>query len=103
VSHLGKQGEPCVSAILLLTPFVRPFRWSRLLFTYGVPLIPLLVLVDGTVSMLRVYLADEMRELVASVPGHQRFEWDIGATRLPGLPIGLTHLVGVPKRSPAPF
>ena len=32
------------------TPFVRPFRWSRLLFTYVIPLIPLLVLFDGTVS-----------------------------------------------------
>src|SRR5688572_23634472 len=38
-------------AILLLTPFVKPFRWSRLMLTYALPLIPLLVLFDGTVSM----------------------------------------------------
>jgi hypothetical protein len=88
-------------AILLLTPFVRPFRWSRLFFTYALPMIPLLVLFDGTVSFLRLYLPDELRELVASVPGHGSFTWDIGTTMIPGLPVGLTHLVGVP-RSPSP-
>jgi hypothetical protein len=85
-------------AILLLTPWVRPFRWSRLVFTYALPLIPLLVLFDGTVSMLRLYLEDELRELVASIPGHEGFAWDIGSTPIPGAPVGLTHLVGVPRR-----
>jgi hypothetical protein len=85
-------------AILLLTPWVRPFRWSRLAFTYALPLIPLLVLFDGTVSMLRLYLADDLRELVASVPGSDTFAWDIGSTPIPGAPVGLTHLVGVPRR-----
>lgn len=79
--------------ILLLTPFVRPFRWSRLLLTYVVPLIPLLVLFDGTVSFLRLYLNDELRELIAGVPGRETFTWDIGATRF-----GLAYLVGIPKR-----
>jgi hypothetical protein len=85
-------------AILVCTPFVRPFRWSRLLFTYLVPLIPFLVLFDGTTSLLRLYLVEELQELVASVPGHESFTWDIGYTPLlPGLPIGPMHLVGVPK------
>jgi hypothetical protein len=86
-------------AVLLLTPFVRPFRGSRLLFTYALPLIPLLVTFDGTMSMLRLYLADELRELVAGIEGHQTFDWDIGATPFrPGAPLGITHLVGVPRR-----
>jgi hypothetical protein len=85
-------------AIVLLTPFVRPFRWSRLLFTYALPLIPLLVLFDGTVSLLRLYLEDELRELVGRTPGGERFAWDIGETSVPGMPTAVTHLVGVPKR-----
>jgi hypothetical protein len=85
-------------ALLLLTPFLRPFRWSRLLWTYAVPLIPLVVLFDGVVSFLRLYLPDDIRTLVAGIPGHDEFEWDIGSTRLPGVPVGLTHLVGIPKR-----
>jgi hypothetical protein len=86
-------------AILLMTPFVQPFRWSRLVFTYGLPLIPGIVLVDGTVSFLRLYLEDELRELVEEVPGHDHFEWDIGSTRAHGVPVGLTHLIGIPRRA----
>jgi len=83
-------------AILLMTPFVRPFRWSRLLFTYVVPLIPLLILFDGTMSFLRLYLDDELRELVASVPGHETFAWEIGS--LPAWsPVGVPYLIGVPR------
>jgi hypothetical protein len=69
-----------------------------MLFTYALPLIPLLVLFDGTVSLLRLYSEDELRDLVKRVPGHERFTWDIGSTLFPGMPIGIAHLVGIPKR-----
>jgi hypothetical protein len=102
VDHRGKGllGMPLqLPAVLLCTPWVRPFRWSRILLTYLVPLIPLLVLFDGTVSVLRYYLADELRELVAAVPEHETFDWDIGSTPIGQLPVGLTHLVGIPRAS----
>jgi SAM-dependent methyltransferase len=86
-----------VAVVFALTPFVRPFKWSRLLFTYVLPLIPLVIYFDGTVSMLRIYSPDELRELVAAVPGHDDFAWDIGTTPVTGMPLGLTHLVGVPR------
>jgi len=38
---------------LLLTPFIRPFTWSRLLFTYLVPVGILVTFWDGAVSVLR--------------------------------------------------
>jgi hypothetical protein len=84
-------------AMLLCTPFVRPMRVSRLLFTYVVPLIPLMVLFDGTVSFLRLYLERDLRELVATVPGAESYDWDIGTTVADRLPVAMTHLVGVPK------
>jgi hypothetical protein len=84
-------------AILLLTPFVRPFRWSRLLLTYVIPLIPLLILFDGTVSILRLYLEDELRELIAAVPGGEAFDWEVGAIGVGGSSIGLAYLIGVPR------
>ncbi len=86
-----------VVGLLLFTPFVRPFKWSRLLLTYVVPLIPFIVVFDGTMSMLRVYSPDELRELASSVPGHETFDWDIGTTRMRAMPMGITHLVGVPR------
>ena len=91
---IGLVGLPLqIPAMLVMTPFVRPFRWSRLLFTYLIPLIPLLVLFDGTVSMLRIYQPDELRALVAGVPGHESYTWDIGEA--PG--VGPIHLVGTPR------
>ena len=85
-------------AMLLFTPFVRPFRWSRLFFTYLVPLIPMLVLFDGTVSMMRVYMADELRELFQQVPDYDSYVWDIGSIATGGISTGPSYLIGVPRR-----
>ena len=87
--------------MLVLTPLIRPFRWSRIVLTYVLPAIPLLCLFDGIVSMLRIYSPDEMREMVASIPGQESFEWDIGTQPVQGSPIGLTYLVGVPREAQA--
>jgi len=46
--------------------------------------------------MLRLYLEDELRQVVTRVPGHESFSWDIGSTPIPGMPVGLTRLMGVP-------
>lgn len=105
ISHrgLGMAGLPLqLPAILLLTPFIRPFRWSRLVLTYALPAIPGLVLFDGAISVLRVYSPDELRALVSSIPAAETFNWDIGITRMPGTPIGFTHLIGTPRVSSAP-
>lgn len=83
--------------VMIGTPFMRPVKLERLLLTYIVPLIPFVVFFDGTMSMLRIYLPDELRELVGSVDGSETFDWDIGTTPIPGMPMGITHLVGVPK------
>ena len=90
-----------IPLLLLLTPFVRPFRWSRLLFTYLIPLIPLLVLFDGTVSFLRLYSREELREVIAAAPCSEQFKWEIGSAKVPGLPVRLGYLLGVPAPGPA--
>jgi hypothetical protein len=86
-----------IPAMLLLTPFVRPFRWSRLFLTYLVPLIPLLVLFDGTVSFLRLYTRTELRDVISAVPGHEEFDWEVGSLRIPGVPAHVGYLLGTPK------
>ena len=83
--------------MFLFMPLVRPFRLSRLLLTYIMPVLPVLGLWDGCVSMLRTYSPAELRELIEEVEGHQSFEWDVGTERAPGSPLGLTYLVGVPQ------
>ena len=65
---------------LFLVPLVRPFRLSRLILTYVLPLIPALVAWDGTVSALRAYTPGELLELARSVPGGDRYAWDAGTS-----------------------
>ncbi len=63
--------------VLLITPFIRPFKLSRLLFTYLIPILPLAVLHDGVVSVLRTYSVDEMKAMAADVKGHENYHWEI--------------------------
>jgi hypothetical protein len=88
-------------AVWLLTPASRPFRWSRLFWTYLVPVLPLAILFDGVVSVLRVYTPDEMLAMAASVPGAEAYEWTADLLRPPGAPVGVPYLIGVPRPSVA--
>jgi hypothetical protein len=83
----------------LALPFLRPFRWIWVPFTYLVPVLPLFVLWDGLVSCLRVYSPRELEGLVASLEPRHRdaYDWEIGRIRLPGPPVYATYLVGVPR------
>jgi hypothetical protein len=65
-------------AALLVVPFLRPLRLSRLFLTYVVPAIPLLIAWDGTVSALRAYTVEELLTLARSVPGAERYDWQAG-------------------------
>jgi len=82
-------------AVLLFVPFIRPFRWSRLAWTYLPPVLPLVGAFDGVVSCLRTYSPAELRELLH---GLDSYDWQVGETRSPRSPLVVTYLVGVPKR-----
>lgn len=75
------------------TPWIRPFRWSRLLWTYLVPIVPFALLFDGVVSCLRTYRPEELREMVAGLSGGE-YRWKIGEALGGATPI--TYLVGLP-------
>lgn len=79
----------------LFTPFLRPFRWSRIFWTYVIPAIPAVLLCDGLVSCLRTYEPDELRALTAQLPA-AGYVWEIGRARSPLSPLGITYLVGWP-------
>jgi hypothetical protein len=86
------------SAVLAVTPFIRPLRVSRLLLTYLVPIVPLCTWWDGVVSCLRAYRPEELRRLVASLPDND-YVWDIGRLPVPNAPTSLSYLIGYPKRA----
>ena len=85
--------------VLLTTPFMRPFRWERLLFTYLIPLVPLTCFWDGFVSQLRAYTPDELGDLASSL-GDAGYDWTAGKVSVSGSgPPNLTYLIGRPARS----
>jgi hypothetical protein len=81
--------------VLLFTPFIRPFRWSRLFWTYLIPVVPLAVWFDGTVSCLRTYTPEELRDLVEDL--QEGYEWEIGTVRSAPLPSRMTYVLGLPR------
>jgi hypothetical protein len=82
-------------AVLFLTPTIRPFRLSRLFFTYLFPIVPLLVGWDGVASVLRTYTVDEMRALASSADPDGTFDWEIGELTS-GMSV-VPYMLGVPK------
>lgn len=76
-----------------VTPFLRPLSLPRLLFTYVLPVVPLMVLWDGIVSVLRCYQPDELRALTDGLD--DRYGWSVERVRRFGP--GSTVLVGTPR------
>jgi len=78
--------------VMAAVPFIRPFKWSRLFYTYVLPAIPLFTMWDGLVSVLRSYSEKELKEITESihVPG---YHWEIGTTNQKGN-LKLTYVLG---------
>jgi hypothetical protein len=86
---------------LLVAPWIRPFRLSRLFWTYILPAIPLILCIDGMVSCLRTYSPDEMATLIAGLkpsPKGSTYVWESGRVRSPVSPLGVTYLIGYPDK-----
>jgi hypothetical protein len=82
---------------LLLTPYLRPFRWSRLVWTYVFPIIPFVLWFDGIMSCLRMYSLQELAELTSGLTAHG-YEWKIGQESGGLFPVPITYLIGYPAR-----
>ncbi|QCR24564.1 class I SAM-dependent methyltransferase [Pontibacter sp. SGAir0037] len=81
--------------ILVVTPFIRPFKISRLFFTYVVPLIPAGIIWDGTVSLFRIYTPHMLQQMVAKVHAPD-YTWKCGKA---GNRLGkhVIYLIGYPR------
>jgi len=77
------------------TPFMMPFRLSRYLLTYFLPVVPLNILYNGTVSSLRTYSPQELQELIAGLE-RPDYEWEYGVLPTGILP-QITYLLGLPR------
>ena len=88
----------CFTPVLvwLFTPRIRPFRWSRLFWTYLVPVVPFVIWYDGLVSCFRAYAPEELHEMVQEVSRSSSidYHWQIGEEKTGLLPV--TYLIGYP-------
>lgn len=80
-------------AVWISTPFMRPFLWRRLLWTYLLPLVPFTCLWDGVVSQLRAYTLEELRGLSE---GSAPMRWEVGQIPIAKDTGRLTYLTGIP-------
>jgi hypothetical protein len=83
-------------AAWLFVPFRRPFRWSRLLWTYLIPVVPFVLLFDGVVSCLRAYSVGELHEMTSGLTS-SGYRWEIGEKTGGWLPVRITYLIGRPR------
>ncbi|MEM7414426.1 MAG: hypothetical protein AAF389_02950 [Gemmatimonadota bacterium] len=82
--------------VLLMTPLIRPFDPLRLLFTYLVPIVPLCVLWDGVISVLRTYSPEEMLEIAHRADPTGSFDWRV---EVEGGKTTVVWLAGLPRES----
>jgi hypothetical protein len=80
--------------VWLLTPRMRPFRWSRLLLTYLIPVIPFVILWDGLVSCLRTRTPEELLALTRPFP---EYEWTAGYAGGQDVWLAPVYLIGLPR------
>lgn len=82
--------------VLLMTPFIKPFKVGRLLFTYLIPVLPLVILWDGIVSVLRTYTVTELKRLILELSNNERFDWEVDTAQ--GKQNSILYLLGTPAK-----
>lgn len=80
---------------LVITPFIRPFKLGRIIFTYLIPIVPLFIVWDGVVSSFRTYSIQEMNDLIKNLNNTESFTWKVGKVR--SGPSKILYLIGTRK------
>ena len=80
---------------LLLTPFVRPFKWWRILLTYVSPLASFVLFWDCFVSVLRTYKLSELKDMTEKLDGIP-YHWEIGSYSHSAFPV--SYMIGYPNK-----
>jgi hypothetical protein len=92
---LGMLGVPL--AVLLLVPFLRPFRLAWIPLTYLIPAIPLFILWDGLVSCFRIYNEEELMSMARAADPDGRLAWEVHDIPVPAQSFPGIALIGIPR------
>ncbi len=80
---------------IITAPFLKPFKPTRLLFTFLIPILPLIIWFDGVVSNLRTYSEKELKLLVEKCQNHESYKWEIA--KIKNGPGFILYLLGYKK------
>lgn len=83
--------------VMLATPFIRPFSWRKLFWTYLIPVIPFSTMWDGLVSVFRTYTEKELQAMTAELTP-LGYTWETGTIDA-GKGIKVLYLLGYPAHS----
>ena len=83
---------------LLITPFIKPRTFSRFLWTYILPIVPLATCWDGVISLLRVYSPEALLELVEPLQSKD-YVWQAGTASTETPVFDFTYLIGYPLKT----
>jgi hypothetical protein len=78
-----------------MTPFVRPLTGKQLLFTYLIPIIPLVYAWDGQASLVRMYTFEDLRQLLPAAVDD--YVWEMGPAPKPDGKHQGYYLLGLPR------
>lgn len=81
-------------------PFFKKFTWKHFIFIYLIPIIPIIVGIDGTLSRMRAYNQKELQSLIDRVEKrYPDFCIKIREHKLMGGMQKVTEIVGCPRTS----
>ena len=81
---------------LVLTLFVRPLTWQQLLFTYLIPVIPIVYAWDSQATLVRTYTFDDLRSMIGPLET-ETYRWQMGpGKKADGKSVGY-YVMGMPK------
>jgi hypothetical protein len=83
-------------AVILSGPFVKPFRVTRLIFTYLIPILPVVTMLDGFLALFKLYNPKDLNELVSTI-AEKNYSWK-SAKADNGRGGKIMYLIGWPEK-----
>ncbi|MFZ1751411.1 MAG: hypothetical protein WAU01_14525 [Saprospiraceae bacterium] len=82
--------------VIISSPFVQPFRITRLIFTYLIPILPIVTMLDGFLALFKLYNPNDLNELVSNIPV-KSYVWKSGKADN-GRGGKIIYLMGYPEK-----
>lgn len=66
--------------VIFMTPFVKPLRLSQIVFTYIIPIIPIVYAWDGQASIMRTYTKNDVLSLI-NESEDSSYQWEVASAK----------------------